>query len=456
MKLEKIKNKKKSTIMVIVALVIGLTIVLATSLAAYKKTTSIPLASGEVNYIIPDMKIVAIYQENGVDEDGNKTYEIFDNVPTNDYVLNSDNSYCEANGSKIEATINYNATIRKLSIMPITAKGTKCYLYFDIAPKNYILANSVLGNGTPVFANTSCSTQTDGVYDCGEQTVGLYEAEDDDGTSYYYRGDVEDNYVKFAGFYWRIIRINGNGSIRMIYAGEIDKINNKEEVLANGYDDSITLHTKIERTTFSGPTSSSEYVGFKYALNEEHGTSSKSTILSDVLEPWYENNIFGTNFEKYIDTESGFCGDRSLSTYYGAYERLSSNKTPSLKCNNSLDLYTVKNEANIGNEDLTYPIGLISADEVAYAGGVVGSENVNYYLYTGYYYWTLSPYEYTSNSPDVFAVKKGDFGTLLVSYWYYGTDTSFHAFARPVINLRANVSLTGSGTISEPYEILTS
>ena len=73
-------------------------------------------------------------------------------------------------------------------------------------------------------------------------------APDDYGTSYYFRGNVENNYVKFAGFYWRILRINGDGSIRMIYAGDasiIDALDNKTEVLANGYDDSDTDYTQI-------------------------------------------------------------------------------------------------------------------------------------------------------------------------------------------------------------------
>ena len=71
-------------------------------------------------------------------------------------------------------------------------------------------------------------------------------APDDYGTSYYFRGNVENNWVKFAGYYWRILRINGDGSIRMIYAGDasvIDALDNKEEVLKNGYDDSNTDYT---------------------------------------------------------------------------------------------------------------------------------------------------------------------------------------------------------------------
>ena len=77
---------------------------------------------------------------------------------------------------------------------------------------------------TPNFANSSCSSG------CQEATVGIYEITDNLGTAYYYRGDVENNYVKFAGFYWRIIRINGDGSIRLIYDGTSAHANGESSV----------------------------------------------------------------------------------------------------------------------------------------------------------------------------------------------------------------------------------
>ena len=102
----------------------------------------------------------------------------------------------------------------------------------------------------------------------GESTNGyICSAPDDYGTSYYYRGTVENNWVKFAGFYWRILRINGDGSIRMIYAGDADVIDvlpNKEEVLANGYNDSSTDYTQIGTTVYNSPYYNNAYVGYMY------------------------------------------------------------------------------------------------------------------------------------------------------------------------------------------------
>ena len=60
-------------------------------------------------------------------------------------------------------------------------------------------------------------SQTPKSYDIS--AVGMYADNDDDGKTYYYRGSVAGNYVKFAGFYWRVIRVNGDGTVRLIYDG---------------------------------------------------------------------------------------------------------------------------------------------------------------------------------------------------------------------------------------------
>ena len=109
-------------------------------------------------------------------------------------------------------------------------------------------------------------------------------------------------------------------------------------------------------------------------------------------------------------------------------------------------MYTTKaDQIKKGNQKLTYPIGLITADEVAFAGGVYNTNNKQFYLYTNQYYWTMSPYCFNGGYAHVFLVYSS--GGLDSSY----VDDSFGV--RPVINLKADVTLSGSGTTSTPYEV---
>ena len=118
--------------------------------------------------------------------------------------------------------------------------------------------------------------------------------------------------------------------------------------------------------------------------------------------------------------------------YYAAYVRLRPSKMPTLKCSNNNDLYTTK-------------IGLITADEVVYAGGVFGGSNNSYYLYTGQYYWTMSPSSFANDTAGVFIVDSDGLFSSTHVRSSYGV--------RPVINLRADVTLTGSGTMTDPYVV---
>ena len=138
----------------------------------------------------------------------------------------------------------------------------------------------------------------------------------------------------------------------------------------------------------------------------------------------------------------------SSDSEYMAYNRIVNTKSPSFYCNNSGDLNTVIGSSR-GNKALTYPIGLISADEIAYAGGVYGTANRNFYLYNGQEYWTMSPYNAARTS-------NGTFMSLFILDYDGSIDAERSAddytrYARPVINLRANVSISGKGTTTNPY-----
>ena len=285
-------------------------------------------------------------------------------------------------------------------------------------------------------------------------------APDDYGTSYYFRGNVENNWVKFAGYYWRILRINGDGSIRMIYAGDasvIDALENKEEVLKNGYDDGSTDYTQIGESTFNSSRNDNAYVGYMYGTpgsstyNETHANMNNSKIKTTVDE-WYESHIKGTDYEGYI-SDTLFCNDRSFAsdntgtgvgTSNTSY-RASSNRI-TLACEQQNDRFTA-NDESIGNGDLTYPIGLLTTDEAYLAGGYGSRSNRGYYLYTGNNYWTMSPIYFYSFD---FAARVWHVSGA--GHLYF--DLVMSSFGvRPVINLKSGSLSKGSGTADDPYMI---
>ena len=246
------------------------------------------------------------------------------------------------------------------------------------------------------------------------------------GTSYYYTGKP-NNWIQFARFYWRVIRINGDGSIRMIYQG----------TSANETGDG----TRIGTSAFNSSSSNKTYVGLVYDGTNQHGYGTNSTIMN-TLNNWYNGNLASYE-EQYIDTGIGFCSDRNMASgynfnssdiiYYAAYDRI--NVGASLQCN-SEDLLS-KDNGKMPNS-----IGLLTSDEYVLAG----SEDS--YLDVGIDYWTMSPYYFENYGiAFVFVVYQGG---GLIDYW--GVDGIWGV--RPVINLRADVQLVGSGTTTDPFRLV--
>jgi len=366
-----------------------------------------------------------------IEEEGN--YKGVETLPTSGYTLNEEKSFC-SNGAQPTWSDN------SLEILSLNSSNTNCYLYFDELCGNackIILGNITVNEGTPDFIKIATTDE------------GVYKAQDDDGDTYYWRGAVTNNYVKFADKYWRIIRINGDGTIRMIYDGDTAR--------ANG--SSLT----VEKYAFNSHNDDNMYVGFKYTSGQVHGIGTESPILKK-SNTWYEDNL--ASYSDKIDPNAGFCNDREPSTndiesnglggagttktYYGAYLRFynggswGTTQTPTFKCKNSSDLFT-KSGSSKGNKTLTNPIGLVTADEVVYAGGLGEKENSNYYLYSGQTYWTMSPRSFGLSHSYVFLVESdGSFGARNVDFPYG---------VRPVINLRADLELTGTGTMNDPYQV---
>jgi len=213
---------------------------------------------------------------------------------------------------------------------------------------------------------------------------GIYEMEDDYGISYYYRGAVENNYVKFAGFYWRIIRVNGDGSLRIIYDGT--------QVYANGTNNAKRfINTGIR---YNPNYNDNKYVGWMYGpagetestSKEEAQTNAIDSIIKEVVDEWYKTNIEEAGYG-YAVSDTLFCNDRSTPgkdltgwnydtglgygtnvTAYGATARTgvwnssTTQSAPTFKCPQKNDAFTV-NDMSKGNGALTYPVGLITAQQ---------------------------------------------------------------------------------------------
>ncbi len=280
---------------------------------------------------------------------------------------------------------------------------------------------------------------------------GLYAMQDDYGTSYYYRGSVKNNYVYFAGYYWRIIRINGDGSIRLLYAG-----NTKDATGEN---------LGIGFSKFNDAVNKPLYSGYMYGdINgttlDEVNANINNSIIKIYLENWYQANL--NNYSSYI-TDSGFCNDRTLAsydwngdglntentTYYSSRERYT-RYNPSLMCSDIKgDLFTVSNE--IGNQSLAYPIGLITNDELYLSGYANNYLNPLSYVYSSAGYWTLSPsyfLERTSRANVYYSYNSG--------YANANGSMNLNLLVRPVINLNANVEIeSGIGTQNEPFVVKT-
>ena len=379
----------------------------------------------------------------------------------------------------------YNLTIPQTSIEGKSFTG-KIYVTnhscstSEIPPAYITLLNAYGGKGSitelPDSAFASVTSANDkGMYakaDDYTETTGM--------KSYYYRGAVDNNWVKFGkegdkDIYWRIIRINGDGSIRMIYTGTTKPSEDTSVTGSNGVYMTGT-GTQIGKSAFNSSYTNSEYVGYQYIEGQQHGygecngtsvsckvngnTVYNSTI-KQAIDKWYA----GTTLEKdaatkaLVSQDQIFCNDRSASStqtaawtstganyYYGARDRLFTNKTPILTCPTASDKFTSKN-SSIGNKALTYPVGLITADEVAMAGGVYGSDNSSYYLYTNQYYWSGSPINFSSDYSYASEFQVRSSGLIGNNTVLYTTG------ARPVVSLSSKAKLSGNGTYNDVYTV---
>ena len=346
----------------------------------------------------------------------------------------------------------------------------------------YFVSSSASSNGSSTAGTMKTTTNLSSVYYVVSATSSSYtykqitsnkntteallaSTEDDYGTSYYFRGAVKNNYVQFANKCWRIVRVNGDGSIKLVLHN--DNTSSSSSPCAASNNSTTAAFARYSGSTYNTVFNSSyndnAYVGFMYGTAgssdyaSTHANINKSTILTN-LETWYTNNLTSYT-DKLADTI--WCNDKSTvsgglgygtnATDYGAYNRLDSTKQPTLKCPNDnnggkLSKFTVDDTTN-GNGNLTYKIGLLTADEIAFAGSIAYTYNRSTYLQenaTDTYWWSLSPRYFDGGHARVWYVRSGFLGSNYVST-YSGL--------RPAISLVSSTSITGNGTSDNPYVV---
>ena len=265
---------------------------------------------------------------------------------------------------------------------------------------NLIKKNNTIITAIPTLTTTSEEANENGLYKSNDTNTGE--------ATYYFRGNVDNN-VEFAGLKWKIIRINEDGTVRLILDG---RVGNTTDAFNSSY-------KTLDKMYYSNDSNAKTQV-----------------------ENWYKTNIEDKGYDLYVSTGT-FCeqakvkylsswtsGDATM-TVYTAY-------TPNFKCTT---------DGN-GKGILNSKVGLITYDEVIYAGGYFGYSNSNssYYLYNGSSIWTMSPAGFNSSARG-WQVSGSGYVSYDRVHEYYGL--------RPVINLNTGLLATGTGTSDDPYVVQT-
>ena len=309
------------------------------------------------------------------------------------------------------------------------------------------LLSQLLADKSTVLTRTDYSTVL-----TNDNTKTLYTSTEDSKTVYYFAGNATDNWVKFGknasnqDLYWRIIRTNSDGGVRLLYHGT----------------STTATDAYIGTSQFNSSSDNIAYVSYMYgnlgSVANARANTTNSTIKT-TIDNWYISNLEAKGYTKYLSTTAVYCNDRTYTvsdyTYFGAYTRLYTNQTPSYDCAATEDKFTV--DTSTGNGKLTHPIALMTADEVSFAGGLYGNSAPAWYYYnsakgssTGStLWWLLSPNGWYGSSASVFIV----FGSSLPGYLSNsGVNDTYGV--RPAISLKScTLYSTGNGSASDPYTI---
>lgn len=443
MKLKKFSTDKKYQTfligLILLILILLIAIVFIKTFAIFESHQEYDVIKGIVpNYNQKDVSLAVV-----VDHQYSKT------IPEKNSSFVYEKVECDKNISPL-----WNNQTWQLELKEITEK-TKCTIFFQTSKeKGKLLKDAIIEQegtreqislkGVPDF---SLSANTD---------EGLLEGTDDYGKTYYYRGNVSDNYVYFANFYWRIIRVNGDNSIRLIYQGP--KI------------DSTKTESQITYAPWQSNDYDNAYAGYMFGTvgGTDYSSTHENIFQSSiklVIDQWYESNL--KSYDSYL-SDNLFCNDRSVNqnpisqppyndtglgygkniTIYMPYYRIAINHQPTFMCPQKNDRFTVS-DTLLGNGKLTYPIGLITADEANFAGAISEQSDINQnnYLKTGEWFFTMSPGAFWGKGVlDMMDVR--GYGDI------YVYDMKSGIGIRPVINLKESSTIEkGNGSKENPFII---
>ena len=314
-----------------------------------------------------------------------------------------------------------------------------------------ILADNPVRSTRDTFDTTFTSNTTETLFTATEKNV----HNTTDTTVYYYAGNTTNNWVKFAGYYWRIIRTNADESVRMLYSGT-------SHDTTEGYLSTGTI-------AFNSTRNSPKYVGYMYGENDDTlvnaRTNTNNSTIKTAIDNWYTQNMI--SYTKYLSSTAVYCNDRNLRSgdtystsarfFYAPSARAYINYTPTYDCTEASDAFSVDNTS----AKLDYPIALMTADEIMHAGGKARTNLISPYAW--YYlnsagssitgstiWWLLSPYTWYEPDAHVFIVRSlGNPGYVDYSFAYVLRGV------RPVISLKGNlIYKSGDGSATNPYEVV--
>lgn len=336
--------------------------------------------------------------------EGNKQSETTITItPISNYIYSQDASYINVSVDIIEP---YYVENYKNYTIKINTYGSDMR---TILERKYTINTNI-----PNFRENITTITNSGVYRATERT----------GQAYYFRGVISNNYVTFANKIWRIMRVNGDGTVRLI------------------------IDTPIGNpTTYNYSTSSTN-------------TDFNSSLVKSTLQSWYQSNL--TSYNSYINQQALFIHDRNQSTasasIFRTWDRLY-NASPTINTSDISRNYIYSVSGNLnGNGLLNYPIGLATADEIMMAGAVIMSDtsptnpgnvganpNTTFYIAndvpSGVGLWTMSPYSSTAVM------------VLKVQVGFYKETPVSGRYLKPVIELNSNITFKGTGTKADPYRI---